>query len=317
MNVEVIGGGALGLLYGARLAAARYNVRIWTRTVEQAELLSSQGIAFSDKYGTRTVRVEALPARHTSAAEIADGAAAVLLAVKQMAIDAGLLALLQRLADAGIPVICLQNGIGHMEKLREALPAIPFAASVTTEGAFRSGPCAVRHTGEGTLWMETVRAERPGELRGRRPTAEETQKMLLSAMDKAGIPVFMSNEINTHIYRKLLVNAIINPMTALFGVTNGELPLDPIRKSLMASLCRETTVVLTAAGMRPDEDSMSTILAVCEKTASNHSSMLTDIRAGKPTEIDWINGGIVRLAHGLGLEAPLNEAMLTVIKSLS
>jgi 2-dehydropantoate 2-reductase len=316
MNVEVIGGGALGLLYGARLAAAQHNVRIWTRTVEQAELLSSQGIAFTDKYGTRTVHAEALAARHTSAVEIAAGAA-VLLAVKQTAIDAGLLALLQRLADAGIPVICLQNGIGHMEKLRGALPAIPFAASVTTEGALRSGPRAVRHTGEGTLWMETVKAERPGELRGRRPTAEETQKMLFSAMDKAGIPVFMSNVINTHIYRKLLVNATINPMTALFGVTNGELPLDPIRKSLMTSLCRETTAILTAAGMCPDEDSMSTILAVCEKTASNHSSMLIDIRTGKPTEIDWINGGIVRLARGLGLEAPLNEAMLTVIKSLS
>lgn len=316
MRIAIVGGGALGLLHAARLAAAGHAVRVWTRTEEQAAVLAAEGIRLEDGAAAEPVRVAASASGSFADAGLpatGDGLPeAVLLAVKQTAIGPPLFRLLGRIAGRTKPVICLQNGIGHMEALRAALPETAFAAGVTTEGATRTGMAAVRHSGRGRLVMEPAR----GIDGTKHEPAPDAQKMLVEAMRGAGMEASLSNDITTHVRRKLGVNAVLNPLTALFGVRNGELPAAGERLALMDALCAETAAVLAAAGT-PVGDLRGDVLRVCAATAGNVSSMLADVRAGRPTEADWISGGIVRLARGAGVPAPLNEAAAAMIRAMS
>jgi 2-dehydropantoate 2-reductase len=212
------------------------------------------------------------------------------------------------ISSSSAGLLCLQNGIGHMERLEAVIPSARLYAAVSTEGALRVGDNEVRYTGRGTLTL------------GRWPktdgTADEAQKMLARALMTAGIDTILSNEMDNRLYYKLLINAVINPLTAIYGVTNGELSLDPIRKKLMAALHAECEKILLAAGMRPDGDAWERLLSVCLHTADNESSMLRDVKAGRTTEIEWINGGISALAKRTGIPSPLNDAVSAIVKAL-
>ncbi|WP_274655290.1 ketopantoate reductase family protein [Paenibacillus humicola] len=307
----IVGAGALGLLYAARLARDGVPVTLLTRTRQQAEAILEQGVSLTDENGRTDLRIVAQPIdalRDGGRAVPASERDWIWLAVKQPHINEPLLEALGRLAAKGSPVIALQNGIGHLDVLREALPDSLLHAAVSTEGALKTGDCAVRHTGHGSLTF--------GLWPGGRTEDGEAQKMLLQKLEAAGIAAFLSNEMGNQIYRKLLVNAVINPLTALFGVTNGRLPEEPVRLSLMKSLHAETERILESAGMERDASSWDRLFAVCRQTAENESSMLRDVRAGRGTEIDWINGGVSRLARKYRLPSPLNDAMTAIVKAL-
>jgi len=319
MLIEIAGGGAVGLSWAVRLAAAGVAVRVWTRTREQAERIRAEGAALD--VGGRTVRVvlEAHPAEPGIAAEAAGAAAGrerwIVAAMKSHQLTAEpAVRFLRALAGAGgaaAPVVCLANGIGHMEILAVRMPDVPLFAAVTTEGALRQGPAAVRLTGEGRTVIG------PHAPDGAHPSVgEKRQNLLMDTLASAGIAAVLSNNIMKHVYGKLLVNAVINPLTALFRVKNGELPEDPVRLGIMKALFRETLAVLAASGMRTDGGEWDRLLDVIRRTAENRSSMLADVEAGRPTEIDAISGGVARLARKAGIAAPLNEAVAALIGAI-
>ncbi|MDQ8736844.1 2-dehydropantoate 2-reductase [Paenibacillus sp. LHD-38] len=323
MQIDVVGGGSLGLLYGAKLAEAGADVTIWTRSKEQAALLTDQGTMVRELGGTRehVVRIKGVWGGHADRAGMrtennGTGLRWLVLAVKQTDVDELLLELLDQLAacsnDEHTPIICLQNGIGHLDRIKSKLPNNPLFAAVTTEGAKRLDARSVEHTGRGELWL--------GEWAGNERNPDNTQdislKMLVSTLQSAGFATFLSNDMENRIYYKLLINAIINPLTALFDVENGELPLHPSRKKLMRALYAESEFILERAGMALQQDGWQLVLDVCRNTSRNISSMLSDIRAGRATEIDAINGGVVMLAEKFGLQAPLNQAVIEFVKAL-
>ncbi|SFI60614.1 2-dehydropantoate 2-reductase [Paenibacillus sp. UNC496MF] len=311
MNIIIVGAGALGLLYGARLALAGHGVVLLTRSDEQAGALNDQGLLYKEATGAETkVGIPAASVRQFVDAGAGRGFGAdwAVLAVKQPHVDAGLLADLERLLRGGVPLLALQNGIGHMERLAEALPASRVYAAVTTEGALKPDERTVRHTGTGRLAF--------GRWDGRNDDGAEAQKMLLDALADAGIEANLSNEIKDQVFLKLLLNAVINPLTAIYQVRNGELPRDPYRLRLMRALHDESEAILRAAGLRSKEDLWERLLGVCAATAGNESSMLRDVRAGRMTEIDWINGGIAGYAKRLGLSSRMNDAVLALVKAL-
>lgn len=320
MRVGIIGGGSIGLLFGAKLAEAGAEVTIWTRTEEQTAAITSAGIRLLDgQRGERVVRArgewlsdEKLTAASAALAE-AEGIMPVdwyLLALKQTDLTAETVDRIGRLLrlTPGYPdLLCLQNGIGHMEKLTAVTAGYSCVYNaVTSVGAKREDARSVRHTGEGQLFIASTSA----------PEAVIRQKMLLATLIRAGFDASLSNDIHNRVYQKLLVNAVINPLTALFDIQNGELPGRPARRSLMKALHDETVNVLRAAGMTEWPDSWEGVLAVCERTSRNVSSMLADIRAGKRTEIAAINGEIVRLAAAMEMQAPLNESVLRLVEAL-
>lgn len=324
MQFDIIGGGSIGLLYGARLAEAGADVTIWTRSEEQASMLLSNGIALRELDGAseRIVKVRSRWSRdaaNLSTPSVVKNRAAdrwILLTVKQTDLNEELLDQLAHIAAYGghpaAAVICLQNGIGHLEKLQNRLLHTPLIAAVTTEGAKRLDGRSVEHTGKGQLFL----AEWTENQRKQDDSFEIAQKMLVNMLQSAGFTIKLSNDIDNRIFSKLLINAVINPLTAIFDVTNGELPNHSTRENLMRALYGESEKILRAAGMTTEIDGWQQIIEVCKLTSGNVSSMLSDIRAGKETEISAINGGIVRLAESCGLEAPLNKAIIELVQAL-
>ncbi|EFM12806.1 2-dehydropantoate 2-reductase [Paenibacillus curdlanolyticus YK9] len=325
MHVSIVGGGAIGLLYGARLAMAAYDVAIWTRTGRQAELLNEEGIEFVARDRLAVVPVAAYA--------VADGAqqdnyalshdrSVVFVTVKQPQLTDALVDHVASITRSGDFVIGMQNGIGHMDRLMRALPGRVVLAGVTTEGALRHHPRTVEFTGEGQLHVGSIAPSHPSirdeSTQEVEKVRESGQKMLMDMLAKAGITAILSNDMSNRIYQKLLINAVINPLTAIFDLSNGMLPAHAARRALMRALHEETFTALNAAGYQEEgsEESWERLLQVCERTASNISSMLADVRRGSMTEVDWINGGVCEVAARYGQAAPLNAAAVSLVKAL-
>jgi 2-dehydropantoate 2-reductase len=311
MTIEIIGSGAIGMVFGARLSLHGYKVRMRTRTPEQAELLNVEGIHYTNlSQKTSVVRVMSIPSSTVSSSDDVEW---ILLTVKQTGMEEGMYSLLKSIATPDTPIICIQNGIGHMEKLRSLFPGNPFLAAVSTEGALRTGQNSVMYTGKGGLWIEEPAVN--WKLNAQRL---HTRNAMLSSLQGAHIDAQFSDDIDAIVRRKLLINSVINPLTAIFGVNNGQLPADPIRLQLMKALFEETRYILEAVhGQSLGDNLWEYVLKVCVDTAHNESSMLADVRAQRQTEVKWINGGVIELAKQLNAQAPLNDAMVTLIESVT
>lgn len=311
MTIEIIGSGAMGMLFGARLALSGSKVRMWTRTPAQASLLNKEGVIYTDLLSnTRVIPITCISGSSTRST---DGTAEwILLGVKQTAIDDSIFSLLNDIATPHTPVICIQNGIGHMEKLRSMLPGIPFIAAVSTEGALRTGQNSVRYTGKGSLLIE----ERSDNW-NRSSQLFDARNEVISSLQSANIDAQFSDDMDAIVLRKLLVNSVINPLSAIYGFKNGRLPVHPLSHQLMKALFAETRGILEASyGRTLGENLWEFVLKVCDNTANNESSMLSDVRAQRQTEVKWINGGVIELANRVNFQAPLNNAMVALVESL-
>lgn len=315
MRFEIIGNGAIGMLYGVKLLQAGYAVHFWTRTKEQAYQLQQEGITLVDRAGTRSVemngtykQLQAL--QHPS--QLLDNNVTeevyILLTVKQTQLNHDLLIQIKLLLAqySKCTLVAFQNGIGHIERLGE-LTSKPIITAVTSEAALRLQPHEVRHTGNGLTTL--------GDQLWRDCDATH-QKILEETLFKAGFKTLVSKNIKEAIYRKLIANAVINPLTALFGVKNGQLASDSTRLSLMKQLFAETRAILASDQPEIAEVTFEQVLHICEATSSNTSSMLSDILAHRETEILTINGAILQMASNLGNEAPLNAALVQLIVAL-
>ncbi|WP_237100279.1 ketopantoate reductase family protein [Paenibacillus azoreducens] len=320
MIIDVIGGGSLGLLYGGKLAASGADVRIWCRSAKQAGEIKSKGIFIRNTFGA----MEAQAKPGTFKVGILDEFAEawrqnpgqwIFLMTKQKDVENACLMSVGRLAmdklmPGNIPgMVCFQNGYGHMERLEKMLPGWPLYAAVTTEGAKRVAQNEVAHAGAGTTWFGIGRPS--GGTEG--PHPEKLEKML----QLAGFSAVLSNDIDSRIYRKLLINSVINPLTALWNIRNGELLASEQRMRVMRTLLNEALAVYDACGIPWEEDIWDQILEVCHSTAGNISSMLNDVQSGIPTEVDWINGSIVDLAEKSGIRAAAHELITGLIKGLT
>ncbi|ANY69964.1 hypothetical protein BBD42_28265 [Paenibacillus sp. BIHB 4019] len=330
MHIAIVGGGALGLLHAAKLASAQAKVTVWTRTEQQSVLLAEEGIRLLEldeaggagETSPQPAKVARVHSRSLNAAATeakADCAGQqqapdwIIVTVKQADLTRELLRDIRKLAGAAAAVLFLQNGIGHLELAAEELPELPLFIGVTTEGALRQDERTVRHTGRGQLSLGPAPLNR--QAAGKKD--ENQQLMLQNTLQLAGFTVLLSKTMNNRVYEKLLINAIINPLTAIFDVTNGELPQHSARLRLMRALYEETNKILRAAGgAELEEGAWERVLAVCAATSANVSSMLSDVRAGRPTEVQWINGGVSSLARRVGMESPLNDAMSEMVRHL-
>lgn len=324
-RLAIIGGGSLGLLLAGRLAAAGHDAAVVTRTAEQAAKLANEGITIEETREAGTVpRAAKANVRAVAMADAPalDAEALVLLAVKQTALTEPFLARLAALVPADGTVVPFQNGVGHLERLRAALPGRTLLPAVTTEGALRDGPTTVRHTGRGDVRLGEWDFGPGGDAATAGEASRDRRRKKLAECERllteAGFSVILSNELGEAVWRKLLVNAVINPLTAILRIRNGELPATPDRLRLMRDLYDETYGILSGAGLKDElESSWQAVLAVCERTSKNESSMLQDVRAGRETEIDAINGAVCRLAARQGLRSPWNEAVAALVRATS
>ena len=198
--------------------------------------------------------------------------------------------------------LTLQNGVGNREILVEILDAPRVALGVTTLGANLAQPGVVAAGGEGVISTGVHFRLDP----------------LVDTLRAAGFAVEDAPDPDVLLWGKLVINAAINPLTALLRVPNGELLNRPTARSLMMSLAREAAAVATAQGLRlPYADPFTIVEATALRTAANHSSMLQDVQRGTPTEIDAICGAIVRAGEQVEIPTPVNYLVWQLVKALS
>ncbi|MCP1185747.1 ketopantoate reductase family protein [Paenibacillus sp. 1781tsa1] len=313
MIIDIVGAGALGLLYGGKLLLTGNQVRFWTRTTAQADLLSHDGVTLVERDKEIHILPDQIQAKPIC--ELPDTwkntpGEWLLLMVKQTGID-DFIHEISPLQDHMLNIACFQNGMGHLEKLHAAMPNSLLCSAVTTEGAKRSQRQVTRAgAGETRLGSRNIHIEASISIE------EERIFTLSRLLEQAGFDCTVSNEIDKLIYRKLLINAVINPLTALWRIPNGELIITEERKRLMRQLYDEVLLVYSERGICLDQDMWDQLILVCRSTATNTSSMLADVLAGRGTEVGSINGHIVRMAQKSGLAAPTHELLLHLIEGM-
>ncbi|WP_438351636.1 ketopantoate reductase family protein [Paenibacillus sp. FA6] len=321
MIIDIIGGGSLGLLYAAKLASNGNKVRVWCRSEEQALILRTEGL-FMDGG-------EASPIADTGPFAVEAGILDdfidewneapgewVFLMTKQKDVKEIASRQLARMDEESLKeiqgMICFQNGIGHIELLSLMLPQWHIYSAITTEAAYKVSHNKVFHAGRGlTMIGQYLHKYSDQEM-----NSKKDEKKMIAVLGKAGFSCDLSKEIDKYVYRKLLINAVINPLTAIWGIRNGELLATEERMDMMRNLFIEGTVVYGACGIVWDSDLWNQIVEVCEMTAANNSSMLKDIREGIPTEVRWINGSIVSMAEAQGIEANYHKVMVQLIEGM-
>ena len=202
-------------------------------------------------------------------------------------------------------LIVLQNGMGTAEWLRELFPRAKVLAATTTHGAYREGRNTIIHAGHGDTWLGPLD---PDDL----PLADT----LCQQWQHCGVPVILDAGIHKRLWLKLGINCVINPLTVIHDCRNGELLNNPEALATMEAIASEFTRVYEAVfGESPPQDLFKLAKDVAERTGANISSMRQDVLSGRPTEIDAINGYLVRQARLMNLHCPANEGVIGKLRA--
>ncbi|GAB4579081.1 MAG: 2-dehydropantoate 2-reductase [Anaerolineales bacterium] len=291
--ILIVGTGALACLFAARLSALGVEVTLLGSWPEGLRALR-QGVRIEEN-GGETV----YPVRATNNPADCFGIRYALVLVKAWQTERVARQLGMCLAPDGV-ALTLQNGYGNREILAKSLGANNVALGVTTTGATLTGPGRVRPGGQGTVSVES------------HPRLEP----IIPLLCEAGFVVEETSNANSLVWSKLVINAAINPLTALLRVPNGELLARPAARALMADLAWEAAAVATALHIPLTfADPVAAAEEVARRTATNHSSMYQDIQRGAPTEIDAICGAIVWIGEQLGIPTPVNETIWQLVKA--
>ncbi|HWT04769.1 MAG TPA: 2-dehydropantoate 2-reductase [Xanthomonadales bacterium] len=295
MRIGIVGAGAIGLTFAASLARV-HDVVLLARRHAVAEMILRDGIAVEAGDGDRHAAVRAT----TDAGSFADRDA-VIVAVKAYA-TADALAPLRGVLAAHALVATVQNGIDNAAVARGALPGARVVAGSTTQGAVLLGDGRVRTVNRGTTTF------------ARDDAAIPASDELAAAFVAAGLDARVSDDVGLLLWRKLVIVAAINPLGALTGSTNGAIVTDPELVPLARALASEAAAVARAEGVDPGHP-WAAVEAAARATAANRNSMLQDLDAGRPTEIDAISGAILRRAQTHGIAVPVTETMLRLVRA--
>ena len=301
MKIGVIGAGAMGSLYGGRLAHAGSEVLLFDIARAHVEAVNSAGLAIEELGGgaVTTVRVPAT----MEPRELA-GADFLIVFVKSNA-TAAVAERFAPLAKGSAVAVTLQNGLGNEQILRRSFGPGRTAAGVTSQGATFLGPGRIRHAGVGPTHLA---------MSDRR---NEKLAPLVEALTRAGFETHLEQSVENLVWSKLVINVGINALTALTGLPNGRLLEFPQIRALMADLVAEAVRVAQAKGITLTyPEPLAMVYTVAEKTGRNRSSMLQDFDRLAPSEIDAINGAILREAEALRIEVPVNRAVTRLIQAL-
>ena len=280
-------------LFGGRLAS-HVEVTLLGSWAEGLDAVREHGIRLQENGEAIEIEVRA-----TDDPSECEGAQNALVLVKSWQTKAAASMLDACLAPEGV-ALTLQNGLGNIEVLEAAIGSERAALGVTTSGATLLGPGSVRAGGAGPTYVAP------------HPRLEPLVDLLVTA----GFEVHAVSDLLSLIWGKLVVNTGINALTALLEVRNGELLELSHARSLMNEAALETARVAEAQGITlPYDDPSHEVEGVARRTAENESSMLQDIRRGAPTEVDAINGAVVREGERLGVPTPVNWALWNLVRA--
>ncbi|MGQ7274590.1 ketopantoate reductase family protein [Marinobacter sp. V034] len=296
-TILIIGAGAMGRLWAAYLSPA-FHVMFGRRQPGAAEL-ACQFSPFNPA-SRQIVTVRIPVAKNT---EIQPD----LVLVTTKAPDA--LEALRRFSSCigdNTPILLFQNGMGSQQAIAETWPHMPVIAASTTEGAYLDDQGKVIHAGKGSTWLG-----------GLTPSGQSKAALGADLLTHSGLDIQIDANIERRLWMKLAINAGINPFTAILDCPNGGIIGQPFFETRIGDVCTEVSRVMTlhnypcTAEMLEDE-----VRTVAQRTAANSSSMRQDVKAGRSTEIEMMNGFIVSESERQGLDAPVNRFLANKVKAL-
>lgn len=299
MKVAVIGAGAMGCIIGGLLAENGHGVTLVDVWKDHVEAINREGLKLRGIGGDRVVKVAAL-----SSPEGLGVQDLIVIMVKSPYTKEAVQSALSCVGEDTL-VLTLQNGLGNADTIAGVVGPEKVVAGVTSHGGTVLGVGEIRHAGKG----ETVIAAYI-------PERREAVKKLASTLTAASIETRAVDSVDDLVWGKLMVNVGINAFTAVLGVKNGELAAKEPGRELVRLAVSEAAKVARAKGIEFAHDPVEHCLRVAEATAENVSSMLQDVRAKRRTEIDVINGAIVREGERLGVETPVNKLLVNMVKLL-
>jgi len=300
-KVAVLGAGAVGSYFGGMLARAGAQVTLIARAAH-VEAIRRNGL-FLDT----TTFQERMPIGASTEVSAARGADFVVFSVKAIDTEDAARLLAPHLALTAI-VVSVQNGVDNVARIRgatgiDALPAVVYIAAALPE------PGHMKHSGRGDLTV--------GELPGitRVPSSPPRTERVASLFTAAGVPCRISSNIEVDLWTKMIMNCAGNAITALAQTSFGHVAhCIPVR-SVLQKVIEETVSVARASGVPlPDEDWAERGRKNAENLGEATSSMAQDIARGKRTEIDSLNGYIVRRGAELGIETPVSLTLSALVK---
>lgn len=304
MKIAIVGAGALGSLFGALLARSGQQVWLYNPSfVEHIHAICAQGLTLTTEAGEQSISLPAV----TAVKDMGETMDLVGIFVKAYDTE-------QAIQDARALVgeqswvLSLQNGIGPEEILSRYVPKEQILRGVTAQGATLVKPGVIRWAGRGPTRFGSLTNS---------PLPERVTEVV-GVFNQAGIEADYAPNVQQLIWEKLLVNAAINPLTALFGVANGALVEDPALRAILQDVTLEALPVVVTHGVHLlADEAVQRVEGVCRATSKNLSSMLQDVRRGKRTEIEFINGAVVREGERLGIPTPLNRLLTQLISKNS
>lgn len=287
MNITIVGPGAIGSLWAIKLLQAGHNVSLWRRSTDKSIDLSLDGqasLSFSNN------NIEKL-----SASDL------VIFTVKAWQVEEATTPRLQHL-DPDTILMFMHNGMGAVDQIATQIDTHPVVLATTTQAAFKPNRSNVSHTGIGQTQLGAFN------LKGQQCT------FLVDVLEHALPVVGWNPEIKTALWTKLAINCAINPLTGLEQIKNGELA-DKRFEDILSSIVKELTQVMQAEGIACSFDELeASVKQVIQATAQNNSSMKQDMFYQRKTEIDFINGYLIKTALKHQIDVPVNQRLFAQVK---
>ena len=289
----------MGSLFGGKLSAVA-EVTLLDPWAEHVAAMQRKGLSIVELDGSQTT----VPVTATTDPAAVPTVDMALIFVKAHATRQASQWASRFLAPDGL-ALTLQNGVGNADVMAEVLGSGRVVAGVTSHGATLLGPGQVRHAGKGPTHIAT------------RPEIAVKLSDVATVFEQAGFEVHLSDDLESLMWGKLIINVGINGLTAILRVPNGQLVEIPTANALMAQAVAEAEAVCQAKGVTlPYDDPLGRVQEVARATAANRSSMLQDVLRGVPTEIGVINEAIVREGKRLAVSTLANEFIVTTIRAI-
>ncbi|APW38077.1 2-dehydropantoate 2-reductase [Rhodoferax koreense] len=291
MKIAVMGAGAVGCYYGGMLARAGHEVVLIGRP-QHVEAVLRDGLLLD----TQTFTAHVPMAASTDASAVA-GAALVLFCVKSTDTESAAAEMRPHLLPGAL-LLSLQNGVDNADRLQAALPDQEVAASVVYVASEMAGPGHIRHHGRGELVL----------------AATKTTPQVAAMLTDAGVPTEVSDNVAGALWAKLILNCAYNALSAIAQLPYGRVVAGEGVPAVMRDVVDECVAVARANGVRLPGDPHVAVEQLVLSMPNQYSSTAQDMARGKRSEIDHLNGYVMRRGEALGVATPVNRALHTLVK---
>ncbi|MDP8260269.1 MAG: 2-dehydropantoate 2-reductase [Candidatus Gygaella obscura] len=300
MKILVVGPGAIGCLVAFSLKKKKHDVWLLDKDEKRAALLNKNGITVETANGKGNIKIKVI----TNSKEIKK-IDFIFICVKSFDTKKATQAI-KHLANDNVSVVSMQNGIGNVESIQDVIESDNIMVCVTSIGSTLLAAGHVRLAGKGDSFLGRVDKE-----------ISVSMKKVRELLITAGFNTKISKDIKGLLWSKLIINVGINPVSAITGLSNGGLLDFEGSKHLMRQAVTEAVRVVKRKRIKLIyDDPLAKVESVCEATANNISSMLQDVKAKKRTEIDYLNGVIIRYAQELNINVPVNRILVDLVKTI-